>query len=115
MFLFARKCGNSPIHTYDFEPYDYGPFSRELYRDLDSLDRDGFIRRNEIPGSNRQVFELTNKGSETVARLFETAPVSEREHLATIKTRVTSLNFTDLLTAVYGEYPEYAGRSKAHI
>ncbi len=113
MFLFAQQCGG--IDAYVFEPYDYGPFSRGLYRDLDFLDGDGLIRRIDIVGTNRQIFETTTKGTERVKALLQDAPPPQIECLAEIKKRVTSLNFTDLLTSIYSEYPAYATRSKAHV
>jgi uncharacterized protein YwgA len=115
MFVFAKSCGDSSLEMYTFEPYDYGPFSRELYRDLDVLDREGFIRRNEVAGSNRQIFELTSKGEQAVRHLIAEAPAKEKDALAAIKKRVTSLNFTQLLTWIYGEYPESAVYSKARV
>ena len=113
MFLFSRQCPG--VNNYDFEPYDYGPFSRDLYRDLDRLDAEGQIRRFNISASNRQIFETTSKGSVLARQLLQDAPSPEAELLTSIKRKVTALNFTDLLSAIYSQYPEYATRSKARV
>lgn len=42
MFLISREIGG-----YDFIPYKYGPFSFELYRDLNYLEVNGYIRMTE--------------------------------------------------------------------
>jgi uncharacterized protein len=112
MFLFAQECPEAAV--YDFEPYDYGPFSRQLYSDLDSLVYEGLIRRIET-GRTRNVFEVASRGSEFVKSILKEAPDKHLDCLKQIKRRVTSLNFTDLLSWIYGEYPEYAVNSKARV
>jgi hypothetical protein len=50
MFLFART-GVVPVHEqYQFKPYDYGPMSSMIYRDLDELVTEGFLVRHSVAG-----------------------------------------------------------------
>ena len=44
MFLLEKEGALEP-HSYDFEPYDYGPFSIALYNDLDLLEGKELIER----------------------------------------------------------------------
>jgi len=112
MFLFSQKCPNAK--SYEFEPYDYGPFSRGLYSDLDRFVYEGVIRKIPMSGS-RNVFELTSRGAEIAKLLLRDAPDDELTCLREIKKQVTSLNFSELLSWIYGEYPQYAVNSKARV
>jgi len=47
-FLLKQETVLSQEHTfYDFVPYRFGPFSFSLYRELCSLQRDGYVTANE--------------------------------------------------------------------
>jgi uncharacterized protein YwgA len=35
---------------YHFEPYNYGPYSSEIYYDLDRLEGYGYVEKIEMPG-----------------------------------------------------------------
>lgn len=113
MFLFSKKRKAGSVGSYKFEPYDYGPFSRDLYRDLDALESEGAVRHVEQSGTNRKIFELTAKGRRQFELVVQSLPEGDSQLLTEIKERVTSLNFADLLSSVYQEYPQYAARSKA--
>ena len=41
MFLFQEEGDAPPELDYDFQPYDYGPFTREVYDDLEELKSSG--------------------------------------------------------------------------
>jgi len=52
MFLLSKE--NEIKDFYRFHPYLYGPCSLEVYKDIDSLVRDGFI--SQVPSSHRRKY-----------------------------------------------------------
>jgi len=90
---------------YDFVPYKYGPFSFDLYRDLEILQRDGLL----ILGED---FVSLNT-SATCVRL-NTPCISERifRLISNIWNKYSSLSQNDLLSQVYQRYPWFAIKSE---
>ena len=43
MFLFAESGFPKPGERYEFQPYDWGPFSRDVYQDLEALQVAGLV------------------------------------------------------------------------
>lgn len=113
MFLFAMEGGVPPSEQYDFEPYNYGPMSRELYRDLDDLAADGLLRAVEVSGHSWQRYLSTPEGNERARALLDEdeAPLDSAQKLYEIKRSIVDKNFAKLLNDVYDRYPTFASRS----
>lgn len=92
-----------PFSMYSFHAYDYGPFSRELYLDLNFLARGGFLvelEKNMNPAIRLtpvgyQEGELTVKNKEFIKNYLDRYPTTE-----------------ELVQYVYSKYPDYITRSK---
>ncbi|MDO8750151.1 MAG: hypothetical protein Q7K03_03275 [Dehalococcoidia bacterium] len=111
MFLFAKKAGQPPVETYEFEPYMYGPCSFQIYRDKDELQLQGFLEPLLLPGQTWNLVRITSAGLSRAKQLAQVADKAALLHLETIKRQVMSLSFLDLLRTVYGEFPAYAVNS----
>jgi DNA-binding PadR family transcriptional regulator len=111
MFLFSKEGPGVVRDLYSFTPYDYGPFDTQVYRDLDTLEVQGFVRVEPIQGTSRHVFRLTAKGEQRMVQLLGEAPGAAVDVLGDIKKLVTSRSFLDLLRYVYEKYPAYASQS----
>ncbi|MFC7229982.1 PadR family transcriptional regulator (plasmid) [Salinirubellus salinus] len=109
----AKTALNLP--DYNFIPYDYGPFSKALYDDLDSLEEDGLIRVEEedmADGKVKYTYQLTDDGKSWVdQRLPQDAPNSVRERAEALKSEFNGVLLSDLIDTVYAEYPKYAENS----
>src|SRR4051812_14985455 len=70
MFLFAHEGGAPAPERYDFEPYNYGPMSRELYRDLDHLVEEGLLEATAVSGQTWQRYRPTDAGRQRAQRLL---------------------------------------------
>jgi uncharacterized protein YwgA len=111
MFLISQQLGLPPRQTYGFRPYNWGPYSPELRRDLDNLLAEGLVVTTDVPGYAWKRYHLSKKGLEIARVLLHSAPTVYLRKVAEIKKRVTQLSFNDLLEQVYDEYPEYAEQS----
>ncbi|HEX2086882.1 MAG TPA: hypothetical protein VHF89_14475 [Solirubrobacteraceae bacterium] len=114
LFLLAREGGLPRSERYWFVPYNYGPMSPRIYRDVDVLVRRGLLERLAVPGYAWGRVRATEAGRRRADRLVAQATARERRALATlaaIRRLVVSLGFADLLATIYDRHPEYAVRS----
>ena len=98
---------------YHFVPYNYGPFAPEIYADLRLLVDEGLARNIEYAGRSWVAYEISEKGTELASQIKASGPVSKRasEYIAKVVRWVESLTFTQLLSAIYKAYPQYATKS----
>ncbi len=114
MFLHAQESPISPSEGYAFVPYTYGPFTKNIYQDLDELEHRGLIRRNPR-GPRWDYRECTVSGLQQATLLRKTASPSALTSIVSIKEKILSLSFNDLLREVYTRYPDFAVNSSAAI
>ena len=63
LFLLAREGGLPPRERYWFVPYNYGPMSPRIYRDVDGLVRRGLAERVPVPGYTWGRVRATDAGA----------------------------------------------------
>jgi len=110
MFLLEKR-GGLMEHSYNFEPYDYGPFSIAVYRDLELLEAKCLIERVSSPGRNWSYVRLTEEGRAVSKELKKEVPPQQLALISEIHNEVWGKGFAELLRYIYKEYPEYAGKS----
>jgi hypothetical protein len=114
MFLMAQEYPLSPGERYEFVPYDYGPFSVDIYRDLDVLYQMGFIECTQTPGYTWSRYRPTEAGVGQAQRVVDVMDAQQRKravYLQQLKQGVLSLTFRQLLQHVYSRYPEFRENS----
>lgn len=119
VFLMEQELNESTASLdssdYNFIPYDYGPFSKGLYDDLDSLEEDGLIEVEEEPmtdGKVKYVYRLTDGGQKWVQNQLADSSANTTHSLASIiASEYNDMLLSDLIDEVYAEYPEYAENS----
>ncbi len=112
MFLFQQEGDAPPEVDYDFQPYDYGPFTRELYDDLEQLSRRGLI----IEARDGKSYRATPAGCSRIDELVAHPlglDASAVEYLQDLRVELGDLSFRELLKRVYDAHPESAARSVA--
>ena len=110
MFLLEMQ-GGLMGHSYDFEPYDYGPFSISVYNDLDLLEGKKLIERIPRPGRNWSYVRVTDEGRKVANSLEEQAKPEQLEKISAVHDEVLDKTFAELLRYIYNNYRDYAGRS----
>lgn len=101
---------------YEFIPYDYGPFSKELYDDLDELIDDQFVDDEEEElqsGKVKYIYEIEEEGQELVnSQSVEWEEVrAVLEFAREIKEEYNEMLLSELIELVYSDYPDYAEKS----
>lgn len=110
MFLaddLAREAFDS---RYDFQPYDYGPFDPDVYRDVGRMEAEG-LTRVSVTSRGWNVYRATDAGRQRGRTLLDKLSVEQQKKLARISRFVRSLSFTDLVSSIYKAYPHMRERS----
>lgn len=97
------------IHQYvegphfNFEPYDYGPFDKRVYEELEDLAHEGDV---EIIFGKWKSFRLTEVGQKKAEDLLNTIQNPIQEHIRNVSKFVRTCSFSELVSAIYKAYPE---------
>jgi len=120
VFLMQKRleeAGEDPLQSddYEFVPYDYGPFSKELYDDLDETIARGMVEgREEDLGKDKVKYdyEIQDYGEKWVRDQLSKEEARRILELAEeIKDEYGDVYLSDLIDEVYSRYPEYAENS----
>ncbi len=96
---------------YEFVPYDYGPFSRRIYDDLDRLRNQGLIVATEAPGRNWKYLRLSEVGAIAAVGARGMLHPNAVQYLEAVCHWVSGQTFAGLLRTIYDRYPSYAVNS----
>jgi uncharacterized protein YwgA len=101
---------------YDFIPYDYGPFSKKLYDDLDAMIEQEFVEDAEEPlqsGKVKYIYEIEDDGEDLVDSEKKTwsNAIAIFQLAQEVKEEYNFMLLSELIEYVYSEYPEYAEKS----
>ncbi|RNJ22669.1 DUF4065 domain-containing protein [Halosegnis longus] len=102
--------------TYQYEPYDYGPFAKTLYDDIEYLEERDIIDESketiaEEDGKVKYNYELGPRGEEILQEWPEEQVEIVLEVAERIKSDFNDIPLLTLLDHVYSEYPKYAENS----
>lgn len=137
---FKKGTDINEDNFYQFFPWDFGPFSTDVYDDIVFFELRGFIERKntsqiELPEVVSEVgkwqeksgidynieydnyqedaFYLTKKGKEFVAnKLYILLSTKQKESLKIFKSRYINAPLRAILRYVYSNYPDFIAKSK---
>jgi len=89
---------------FDFEPYDYGPFDRDVYIELDDLADRGLVIAQST--GRYRVFSLSPEGYERGTDILYDLDAAAMTYIQQLATWVLGLNFQQLVAAIYNRYPD---------
>lgn len=101
--------GATGLRFYNFIPYYYGPFAKELYADLETLKAQGLINVENGDGDKTRI---TLSNPEKIESALSELPDDIREDVKTIIDSYGGLDHNALLKKVYEKYPAYATKSR---
>jgi hypothetical protein len=97
--------------SYDFVPYNYGPFCAEVYDDAVSMKDEDLVEVSRLPGRDYLVYAATSVGVDRSAGIAARLPDAVAQHAQTIVAWVRRQSFSSLVRAIYERYPEYRANS----
>lgn len=110
MFLLSKMGPSRDV--YEFKPYHWGPFSRDIYSDLDALAARGLVSKEPVPGQSWSRWQATAMGEEHAEEFGRTLSPKAVGWVARLRRFLTTRSFNKLLDDVYEEFPEFAVRSQ---
>ena len=115
-FLLDEEQLGDRFDAYSYRKYDYGPFSKELLDDTESLAQKDLVDISEqrtVGGNTRYDYQLTDPGQDAVSKLSEKeSDISEIFDAAEeIVSEYGDLPLRDLIERVYDMYPKYTKNS----
>jgi hypothetical protein len=114
LFLLAQEGGLARNERYWFVPYNFGPMSPRLYRDVEALVRQRLLEHCVVEGRRWRPVRATRAGQERARQLVDDATPRELaaiERLRGIRRFVCGVNVTRLLSVIYERYPAFAEHS----
>lgn len=114
LFIFSQEAPEAWFpkdERYTFTPYSYGPWSRQVDADLDSLTLKGLLQTSQAPGKTWSYYTLSETGKAAVKELQSSLDPKAVSYLHQVREFVLKLSFRSLLDTVYARYPEYAVNS----
>jgi uncharacterized protein YwgA len=111
IFLISQR-GTDRLRMYHFDPYNWGPYSSELARDLNGLTHVDLLTDHREPGHGYLAYKTSFAGEVRAAELWTELAPNEQEFIRRVRTYVTNKSFNHLLREVYAAYPDYATKSQ---
>ncbi|MDK2864883.1 MAG: type restriction enzyme subunit [Thermotogota bacterium] len=110
-FLLQQEAGLNL--DYNFIPYKYGPFSKEVYEDIEELERNFLVERMK-PKKDIEMTEirLIDEFKDWTERIIDNLPQKIKDAIKTYVEKYGKMELNELLDYVYAKYPEYAVKSK---
>lgn len=96
---------------YEFVPHFYGPFSGDVYVDVDQLIKEGFISKHMPPHNRWAEYEATNTGIEKTNLLSRTMPSQIVAYIEDLIPKIVKLSFGELVSLIYKHFPTYKTNS----
>ena len=110
-FLLQREAGLNL--GYMFIPYKYGPFSKEVYKDLEELEKNLLVEKVK-PNKDIEKTEVTisEDFKDWVEKLIDNLPESHKTLIQSYVQKYGTLSYNELIDYVYSHYPEFSTKSK---
>lgn len=112
IFLLTKRGPAKWRDAYDYEPYNWGPYSGRLASDLNYLLHEDLLVIEDVPHSKYGSYRATPLASDRARAALAQCTPDETSFLQSVKNYVTSRSFANLLKEVYAAYPEFATKSR---
>ena len=89
---------------FDFQPYNYGPFDKNVYRTIEELSEEGLVEIN--PAFSMLTYRLTSEGQNEGEKIFNSLDPVAQKYINEISNFVLTHSFSSLVSAIYKAYPD---------
>jgi len=112
LFLIKQNLGGEiEGDFYDFEPYNYGPFCKNIYKDTDKLESEDLIRIDV--SDNKKWIEciVTGNGKERVQKIKNSLSPNVLKYIEDLIIWISKLSFREIISYIYKKYPQFKENS----
>lgn len=96
--------------AFNFKPYDFGPFDKNVYSALEELSEGGCVRIKN-PRSRYRSFIVTEDGAARGKRVLSQLSENARSYIEQVVDWMIPLTFDQLVEAIYKAYPDMKEKS----
>ena len=96
---------------YSFIPYNYGPFSIDVYRDANALAERDLVNIMQRTGESWNCYTISDTGREHSEQLKDSAPPNGVSYLKVVVDWAKGLTFQQLVRSIYKQYPSFRKNS----
>jgi len=89
---------------FDFKPYNYGPFDKAVYDELERQRAAGNVEL--VPERTWNDFRLTEEGQARGEAILPDLPAKARDYIERAVEFVMRLSFSQLVASIYKAYPD---------
>jgi uncharacterized protein len=112
LFVLCQEAGDAVgKNFYKFEPYNYGPFDKDIYVDLENFSKDGLVEMEKVDGRKWTNYKITDAGRRMAKEVSSSSDEEIIEYAKNVVDWTKSLSFARLVGAIYKKYPDYAVNS----
>ncbi len=104
-----ESCSLGQTH-FDFKPHHFGPFDKEVYAELENLQRQGWVEIS-FDGSGLRNYRLTVEGQARADALLKGIDARSRNFVEALSQWIRTQSFFALVNTIYELYPETAVNS----
>ena len=105
-FLLDWNLFEDPVKRYfSFQPYDYGPFDKAVYKELEALAQKRLVEIMVSQGASPRTYRLTFQGQKQGAEGLSGFPEATQQYIQEVVCFVCSLSFAQLVSSIYQAYP----------
>ena len=117
LFLVQKTLQDEGIkYKYPFRPYRMGPFSRDLYRDIEWLKSENVIQEKRLHFKDQgiyRIFKLTSEGCKEVSNLIKKPTTfGILRVVEQVKRQYNSMKLLDLVEFTHQVFPEYVQKTQ---
>lgn len=106
-FLIEKKIPELSENNYfNFTPYNYGPFDPEIYDVILELISSGDLKEINDVNSGIMKYNTTDKGQIRGEQILQSLGENATDKIKILSEFVRRLSFSELVSAIYKEYPE---------
>lgn len=107
LFLLGRELPNHVDNFYHFTPYNYGPFSKQIYDDAEAMSLQGLLTISQVPGRQYSEYAVSPRGRASALAAKQLADRSALEYLERVVDWASQQSFSKLVRSIYRKYPEF--------
>lgn len=96
---------------FNFVPHDYGPFDKNVYRELEALSHADLVEIAPSIGRGTKTYRLTSSGVEKGTGALHALAHPTQTYVQEASDFVRSLSFRQLVSAIYDVYPDMKANS----
>lgn len=114
VFLTQKSLRDAGIFTsYPFRPYKLGPYSKELYDDIEWMEYEGVVEVARLNLGEYGIcaeYRITEEGRREIEGKIERQDLNRAYEIAReMKNRFNTINLVELVRLTHTLYPEYIG------